>query len=66
MFQTTINRIDSTIEAPPQTLDIKIFIDAGEKADYKRVWGGLAVIGTSEIEWMKFTLVSMISPSTKS
>ncbi len=56
MFQTTIGRIDSTIEAPSQTLDIKIFIDAGGKADYRRVWGGLAVIGTSEIEWMKDTL----------
>lgn len=56
MFQTTIGRIDSTIEAPSQTLDMKIFIDAGGQADNLRVWGGLAVIGTSEIKWMTDTL----------
>ncbi len=56
MFQTTIGRIHSTIEAPSQTLDIKMFIDAGGQADYQRVWGGLAAIGTSEVKWMKDTL----------
>jgi len=65
MFQTTIGRIDSTIEAPSQTLDIKIFIDAGGKADYRRVWGGLAVIGTSEVEWMKDTLEKYDKPKNK-
>jgi hypothetical protein len=56
MFQAAIGRINSIIEAPPQTLDMKIFIDAGGKADNRRVWGGLAVIGTSEIKWMKDVL----------
>jgi hypothetical protein len=56
MFQTAIGRIGSTIEVPSQTLDIKIFIDAGGKADNLRVWGGLAVVGTSEVKWMKDTL----------
>ncbi len=56
MFQTAIGRIGSTIEAPSQTLDIKMFIDAGGQADYQRVWGGLAVIGTSETKWMKDVL----------
>ena len=55
MFQTSIGRIDSTIKAPSQTLDIKVFIDAGGKADYRRVWGGLAV-ESSEVKWMKNAL----------
>lgn len=56
MFQTTIGRIHSTIEAPSQTLDIKIFIDAGGQAYDPRVWGGLATTETSDDKWMKDTL----------
>jgi len=53
MFQTAIGRINSRIEAPSQSLDMKIFIDAGGQAEHQRVWGGLASIGSNEINWMK-------------
>ena len=56
MFQTAIGRISSIIENPFQTLDMKIFIDAGGKSGHQRVWGGLATIGTSEIKWMEGVL----------
>jgi len=41
-------------------MDMKIFIDAGGKAGHKRVWGGLAVIGDSEIEWMRNILDNIV------
>lgn len=53
MFQTALGRIHSTIIVPPQTLDMKVYIDAGGKADHTRVWGGIAVIGDSELNWIQ-------------
>ncbi len=52
MFQTVLGRIGNIIECPPRSLDMQVFVDAAGKAGNKRVWGGLAAIGDSEITWM--------------
>lgn len=53
MFQTALSRIHSNILTPPQTLDMKVYIDAGGKANHTRVWGGIAVIGDNELSWIQ-------------
>lgn len=52
MFQTAIGRIHSVIDCPAKTLDLWIFLDAGGKAGKQRVWGGVAAIGDSELNWI--------------
>ena len=56
MFQTALGRIQSTIESPPRTLKMQVFLDAGGKAGDQRVWGGLATIGDVEIKWIEQVL----------
>lgn len=53
MFQTAIGRIQSAIISPPRSLEMQIFLDAGGKAGNRRVWGGLAIIGESELIWVQ-------------
>jgi hypothetical protein len=53
MLQTTLGRLDSSIVAPPGTLDLYVFVDAGGRQAECRVWGGLAAIGTQELMWIE-------------
>lgn len=52
MFQTAIGRVQSIVESPPRSLDMWVYLDAGGKAGSQRVWGGLAVVGESETNWI--------------
>jgi len=66
MFQTAFGRILSDIITPSRSLDLKIFIDAGGKAGHSRVWGGLAVIGNNEMNWLEETLNELGENNKKS
>jgi hypothetical protein len=52
MFITAIGRIGSIIEAPPESLDLHVFLDAGGRASETRLWGGLACIDDRELAWL--------------
>lgn len=56
MFETAIGRVQNIIEGPPRSLDMWVYLDAGGKAGNQRVWGGLAAIGVSEINWIEKVL----------
>ncbi|MDO8141870.1 MAG: hypothetical protein Q6358_10265 [Candidatus Brocadiales bacterium] len=56
MFQTAIGRIGSKIVSAPQSLEMRVFLDAGGKANRRRVWGGLALIGERELDWLQKVL----------
>lgn len=53
MFQTAIGRIGSKIVSAPLSLEMRVFLDAGGKANRRRVWGGLAIIGERELDWLQ-------------
>lgn len=56
MFQTAIGRIGSKIISAPLSLEMRVFLDAAGKANRRRVWGGLALIGEHELDWLQKVL----------
>jgi hypothetical protein len=59
MLQTALGRLGSTIVAPTESLDLHIFIDAGGRADSRRVWGGLALLDARELLWIDAELARL-------
>ncbi|MGA2584548.1 MAG: hypothetical protein ABSG31_14830 [Tepidisphaeraceae bacterium] len=52
MFLVAHGRLGSTVLAPSESLDLHVFIDAAGQSKSKRVWGGLALLGTRELAWV--------------
>lgn len=52
MLQCLLGRIGSALKAPPDSLDLHVFLDAGGRATNRRVWGGLAAVGDDELRWI--------------
>lgn len=52
MVQTAHGRLGSTVVASSGSLDLHVFIDAGGRANSKRVWGGIALLNARELSWI--------------
>jgi hypothetical protein len=59
MLQTALGRLGSALRAPSGSLDLHIFIDAGGRANSKRVWGGLAMLDAHELSWIEGQLAEL-------
>ncbi len=59
MFLTALGRLGSEVIAPSESLDLHVFIDAGGRANSKRVWGGLALLDSRELSWVDSELAHL-------
>ena len=51
-----MGRLGSRIHALPESLALRVFVDAGGRAAENRVWGGLAIVDDFEAAWLDRTM----------